>query len=87
MRDCGGRKESDDGPTTDEGDACVQIVTTAHAQPERRQDGTATGSLGTVQRRLRRDGMERVGRRTIRRVVQDAGSSYQRRRLRRVRCG
>ena len=59
-------------------DARVQIVTTAQAQPERRQDGTATWSLGTLQRRLRRDGMERVGTSTIRRVLQDAGSSYQR---------
>ncbi|MGI8687854.1 MAG: helix-turn-helix domain-containing protein [Thermomicrobiales bacterium] len=54
------------------------IVATAQAQPERRQDGTATWSLGTLQRRLRREGMERVGTSTIRRVLQDAGSSYQR---------
>jgi len=54
------------------------IVATAQAQPERRTDGTATWSLGTLQRRLRRDGMERVGTSTIRRVLHDAGSSYQR---------
>jgi transposase len=59
-------------------DARVQIVTTAQAQPERRQDGTATWSLGTLQRHLRRDGMGQVGTSTIRRVLQDAGSSYQR---------
>jgi len=55
-----------------------RIVATAQAQPERRQDGTATWSLGMLQRRLRRDGMVRVGTSTIRRVLQDAGSSYQR---------
>ncbi len=55
-----------------------RIVATAQAQPERRQDGTATWSLGTLQRRLRRDGMTQVGTSTIRRVLQDAGSSYQR---------
>jgi len=54
------------------------IIATAQTQPERRQDGTATWSLGTLQRRLRREGMERVGTSTIRRVLQDAGSSYQR---------
>jgi transposase len=55
-----------------------RIVATAQGQPERRQDGTATWSLGMLQRRLRRDGMVRVGTSTIRRVLQDAGSSYQR---------
>jgi transposase len=55
-----------------------RIVATAQAPPERRQDGTATWSLGTLQRRLRRDGMARVGTSTIRRVLQDAGSAYQR---------
>jgi len=54
------------------------IVATAQAQPERRTDGTATWSLGTLQRRLRRDGMERIGTSTIRRVLHNAGSSYQR---------
>jgi transposase len=55
-----------------------RIVATAQAPPERRHDGTATWSLGTLQRRLRREGMARVGTSTIRRVLQDAGSSYQR---------
>ncbi len=54
------------------------IVATAQRQPERRTDGTATWSLGTLQRRLRHDGMVRVGTNTIRRVLHDAGSSYQR---------
>jgi transposase len=54
------------------------IVATAQAEPERRTDGTATWSLSLLQRRLRRDGMTRVGTSTIRRILQDAGSSYQR---------
>ncbi len=65
-------------PPTYDGNARAQIVRTAQGQPERRTDGTATWSLGTLQRRLRRDGMTRVGANTIRRVLQDAGSSYQR---------
>lgn len=55
-----------------------RMVATAQVQPERRTDGTATWSLGTLQRRLQRDGMGRIGTSTIRRVLQDAGSSYQR---------
>ncbi len=54
------------------------IVATAQRQPERRTDGTATWSLGTLQRRLRRDGREHIGTSTIRRVLHEAGSSYQR---------
>lgn len=64
-------------PTYD-ANARAKMVATAQAQPERQQDGTATWSLGTLQRRLRRDGMMRVGTSAIRRVLQDAGSSYQR---------
>lgn len=58
--------------------ARAQIITTAQAQPQRQQDQTATWSLGTLQRRLRHAGMPRVGTSTIRRVLQEAGSSYQR---------
>jgi transposase len=58
--------------------ARVMIVASAQMQPDRREDQTATWSLGTLQRRLRRDGMTRIGTSTIRRVLQDAGSSYQR---------
>ena len=47
-------------------------------QPDRRTDGTATCSLSTRQRRLRRDGLPGVGTSTIPRLLQDAGSSYQR---------
>jgi transposase len=58
--------------------ARAQIVATAQRQPDRRTDGTATWSLSTLQRTLRRDGLPEVGTSTIRRVLQDAGSSYQR---------
>jgi transposase len=50
-----------------------RIVATAQRAPERKTDGTATWSLGT----LRREAFPRLGGTTIRRVLQDAGSSYQ----------
>jgi transposase len=56
----------------------VQIVATAQRSPTRRTDGTATWSLSTLQRTLRRGSFPTVGTSTIRRVLQDAGSSYQR---------
>ena len=56
----------------------ARIVATAQRQPNRRTDGTATWSLSTLRRSLRRAGLPRVGTSTIRRVLQDAGSSYQR---------
>ena len=58
--------------------ARAQIVATAQREPDRRTDGTATWSLSTLQRALRRAGLPRVGTSTIRRVLQEAGSSYQR---------
>jgi transposase len=58
--------------------ARAQIVATAQRQPDRRADGTATWSLSTLQRTLRRGSFPRLGTSTIRRVLQDAGSSYQR---------
>ena len=54
------------------------IIATAQREPDRRTDGTATWSLSTLQRTLRRAGLPQVGTSTIRRVLQDAGSSYQR---------
>ena len=56
----------------------ARIVATAQRQPDRRTDGTATWSLTTLQRSLRRAGLAELGTSTIRRVLQDAGSSYQR---------
>jgi len=60
---------------TDDVSARARIVAVAQEQPRRREDQTATWSLATLQRR---PGLERVGRSTIRRVLQEAGSSYQR---------
>jgi transposase len=64
-------------PTYDRA-ARTQIVTTAQRPPDRKDDGTATWSLSVLQRTLRREGLPRVGATTIRRVLQDAGNSYQR---------
>src|SRR5919198_1365065 len=58
--------------------ARAHIVAVAQEQPRRRDDQTATWSLRTLQRRLRREGLDRIGTSTIRRVLQQAGSSYQR---------
>lgn len=59
-------------------DARAQIVATAQEPPRRREDQTATWSLSTLQRRLRTEGLAHLGTSTIRRVLLDAGSSYQR---------
>jgi len=58
--------------------ARAQMVAVAQRQPDRRADGTATWSLSSLQRTLHRAGFPQVGTSTIRRVLQDAGSSYQR---------
>ena len=57
--------------------ARAHVVATAQRAPERKADGTATWSLRTLQRALRRAGLPQVGATTIRRVLRDAGSSYQ----------
>lgn len=58
--------------------ARARIVATAQRPPDRKVDGTATWSLSTLERTLRREGLPRVGATTIRRVLHEAGSSYQR---------
>jgi len=58
--------------------ARAQIVRVAQSLPDRRADQTATWSLATLRRRLRREGLTAVGTSTIRRVLHEAGSSYQR---------
>ncbi len=58
--------------------ARAQIVATAQRPPDRKQDGTATWTLSTLQRSLRREAFPSLGATTIRRVLGDAGSSYQR---------
>ena len=74
--------------------ARAQIVATAQRPPDRRQDATATWSLSTLQRALRQERYPRIGASTIRRVLEQAGSSHQRTRswcptgtARRVRKG
>ena len=56
----------------------ARIVATAQRPPDRRVDGTATWSLSTLERTARREGLPRVGATTIRRVLHEAGSTYQR---------
>ena len=63
-------------PTYD-AEARARIVTTAQSTPDRKRDGTATWSLSTLQKRLRKEGLEQIGTNTIKRVLEDAGSSYQ----------
>ena len=59
------------------GQARAQIVATAQHSPDRKKDGTATWSLSTLQKRLRKEGLEAIGTTTIKRVLEDAGSSFQ----------
>jgi len=58
--------------------ARARIVRVAQSLPDRRADQTATWSLATLRRRVRREGLTAVGTSTIRRILQEAGSSYQR---------
>jgi transposase len=58
--------------------ARARIVVTAQRSPDRKIDGTATWSLSTLERTLRREAFPRLGATTIRRVLEAAGSSYQR---------
>jgi transposase len=62
---------------TYEREARAQIVATAQTAPDRKRDGTATWSLSTLQKRLRKEGLEQIGTTTIKRVLEAAGSSYQ----------
>jgi transposase len=70
----GGRR-----PTYDS-QARRRIVAEASRAPTPEADGTATWSLSTLRRTLRAapDGLPRVSTYTIRRVLQESGSSYQR---------
>jgi transposase len=58
--------------------ARARIIATAQQPADRRQDGTATWSLSTLERTLRRQGLPQVGATTVRRVLEEAGASYQR---------
>jgi transposase len=55
----------------------TRIVAAAQRAPDRKRDGTGTWSLSTLERTLRREGLARLCATTIRRVLADAGSSYQ----------
>lgn len=57
-----------------------QILHAARRAPEREQDGTATWSLSTLQRALRRESLPAVSTYTIWRVLHEAGLSWQRNR-------
>src|SRR5919107_588571 len=61
-----------------------RIVAEAARAPTPEGDGTATGSLASLRRTLRAapDGLPRVSTYTIRRVLHESGSSYQRTRTR-----
>jgi transposase len=56
-----------------------RILAEVQRLPDREQDGTATWSLTTLQRALRRapDGLPKVSTATIRAVLHDAGWSWQ----------
>jgi transposase len=62
---------------TYEASARARIVATAQRPPDRKTDGTATWSLSTLERTLRREAFPRLGATTVRRVLEAAGSSYQ----------
>lgn len=53
------------------------ILAQARRTPDREQDGTATWSLSTLQRALRRQALPRVSRSTIWCVLREAGLSWQ----------
>jgi hypothetical protein len=61
---------------TDDPAARARTVATAQRAPEGKTDGTVTWSLSTLERTLRREGWPRLGAATLRRVLQDADSSY-----------
>jgi len=57
-----------------------RIVAEARRSPDREPEGTATWSLSTLQRALRRNGLPHVSTYTIRRVLVDARLRWQRHR-------
>jgi transposase len=56
--------------------ARARVVACAQRTPDRAQDGTARWSLSTLERALRQE-LPAIGATTIRRVLAEAGSSYQ----------
>jgi protein-disulfide isomerase-like protein with CxxC motif len=57
-----------------------RILAEARRLPDREQDGTALWSLSTLQHALRRNGLAHISTYTIRRVLVDAGLSWQKHR-------
>ena len=55
----------------------ARILQEVQRQPDREQDGTATWSLKTLQRALRKKGLARLGASTIREVLHEHGYSFQ----------
>jgi transposase len=53
-----------------------RILQELQREPDREQDGTATWSLSTLQRALRKSALPRVGATTIRRVLHEAGYAF-----------
>ena len=56
----------------------ARIVVEVQREPDREQDQTATWSLLTLRRALRKQALPQVGASTIREVLHEAGYSYQR---------
>ena len=55
----------------------ARILQEVQRTPDRREDGTATWSLSTLQQALRKTGLPDIARETIRQVLHEAGYSYQ----------
>ena len=53
-----------------------RIVQELRREPDRKADGTATWSLTTLERSLRKEALPRVGKSTIREVLQEAGYRF-----------
>lgn len=56
----------------------THILSEVQRAPDRRQDATGTWSLATLEQALRKSGLPQVGATTIRRVLHEARSSFQR---------
>jgi transposase len=54
------------------------ILQEVQRQPDREEDGTATWSLKTLERALRKKGLPQLGASTIREVLHESGYSFQR---------
>ena len=55
----------------------ISIVAEIERTPDRKQDQTATWSLSTLRRRLRKTGLSHISNETIRHVLHEHGYSYQ----------